>query len=120
MLRVDVLLLKTAMLYLLLLQAALLPQMHLLQHELLLVPQQVCSLLNTAWTLPMTFSVAVEWAMLSEMVHSPLPVVQTLLILPTHPLPPEVVRAELQVDRPVCSDCLRLTLPLVQTLSLEA
>ena len=47
-LRAHVLLLKIALLYLLLLQTALLPQTHLLQHELLLVPPQVCSLLKTA------------------------------------------------------------------------
>ena len=83
--------------------------------------------------------------MLSEMVRVPLLTAQKLLILPAHPLPPEVVRAELQVDRPVCPVCpdshvlplevvqaelqvdrpvcptfLLVTLPLVQTLSLEA
>ena len=80
--------------------------------------------------------------MLSEMVRAPLPTVQTLLLLPAHPLPPEAVRAdlqvncpvcsgshallpevvqaELQVDRPVCPTFLPVTLPLVQTLSLEA
>ena len=42
------LLLKIALLQLLLLQTALLPQTHLLQHELLLVPKQACSLLQTA------------------------------------------------------------------------
>ena len=58
--------------------------------------------------------------MLSEMVRVPLLTAQKLLILPAHPLPPEVVRAELQVDRPVCPTFLLVTLPLVQTLSLEA
>jgi hypothetical protein len=43
--------------------------------------------------------------MLSEMVRVPLLTAQKLLILPAHPLPPEVVRAELQVDRPVCPVC---------------
>jgi hypothetical protein len=54
------------------------------------------------------------------MVRVPLLTAQKLLILPAHPLPPEVVRAELQVDRPVCPTFLLVTLPLVQTLSLEA
>ena len=58
--------------------------------------------------------------MLSEMVRAPLPTVQTLLLLPAHPLLPEAVQAELQVDRPVCPIFLPLTLQLVQTLSLEA
>jgi hypothetical protein len=38
----------------------------------------------------------------------------------SHVLPLEVVQAELQVDRPVCPTFLPVTLPLVQTLSLEA
>lgn len=97
MLRVHVLLLKIAMLYLLLLQAALLPQTHLLQHKSLLVPPEV---------------VRVELQVDCPVCPDFLPLVLLTLT--------EVVRAELQVNRPVCPDFLSLMLPLVQTLSLEA
>lgn len=98
MLRVHVLLLKITMLYLLLLQqAALLPQTHLLQHKSLLVPPEV---------------VRVELQVDCPVCPDFLPLV--LLV------PPGVVRAKLQANRPVCPDFLSLTLPLVRTLSLEA